>query len=153
MDVSGVIAPGEEVTSRSFKFVPSLVSRESVGVEIFEEFCSEHLFNEGIHLITAWPDILKKDVVTVLVLADGFSFVIDVDSTGEGISYHERGTCKVVGPCLWVNTAFKVSISRQDSRCHEVIFFDCILDFFWDITTVADTSHASITCSGKAKLV
>ena len=45
MDVSRVVAPREEVASRSFKFVPSLVSRESVGVEIFEEFCSEHLFN------------------------------------------------------------------------------------------------------------
>ena len=82
MDVSGVVAPCEEVASRSFKFVPSLVSCESVRVEIFEEFCGEHLFNEGVHLITAWPDVLKKDVVTVLVLADGFSFVIDVDSTG-----------------------------------------------------------------------
>ena len=112
MDVGGVVAPGEQVAGWGFKFVPSLVSCESVGVEIFKEFCSEYLLNEGVDFVTAWPDVLQENIVTILVLADGIGLVVDVDSTSECVSYDKRRTCKVVSPGLGVDTAFEVSVAR-----------------------------------------
>ena len=153
MDVGGIVAPGEEVPGRGHELVPSLISGEGVGVELFEKLCREHLLDQGIHFVPAGPDVLQEDVVAGLVLPDGITLVVDIDSASEGVSNDQGRACKVVSPRLRMDTALEVSVAGQHGGGDKVVVFDCVLDFLWDITAIANAGHAAVASSGEPKLV
>lgn len=52
-----------------------------------------------------------------------------------------------------MDSAFKVSISWQNSRSYKIMFNDGILNLLGDFSGISDTSHAAITSGGEANLI
>lgn len=57
------------------------------------------------------PDVSKEYILSVLSLAEGLGFKIEVDRAGKSIGNNEWRGSQIVGPGVRVNTAFEVTVS------------------------------------------
>ncbi len=91
MDVGGVVGPREKLSLGSLKLVPSLVSCQSVGVEIGEKLRGDDRGNYLSDLISRRPDVTEHDRVALGIGTDRFDIEIDVDGASKSIGDNERG--------------------------------------------------------------
>ena len=113
LDVSGLVVPGEQRGLFHFEGVPFVSSLGDSLVDILEHFGLDDLGNQLGGLFSGRPDVSQENVLSALVLADGFCFEVNVDVTGQSISDDERRRSQVVGSHQIVNSSFEVSVSGK----------------------------------------
>ena len=138
---------------RSLEIVPSLVSSESIRVEILEESGSDDLVDDGVDIISRWPDVGEHDRVTLGVIANGLCLEVNVDVASKGVGDDKRRRGQVVGPRVGANTTFEVTVAGENSSSDEIVLVDRVDHLLREGATIADASHAAVASGRKAKLI
>lgn len=153
VDVGRVLSPCEQFTLRSNKLVPSLVSGESVSVELLEESGGHNGLDDLGNLITSGPDVSEEDVLAFLVLSNGLSLKINVDGSGKRVGNNERRRSQEVGTRQGVDTTLEVSVSGENRAGNEIGVSDGLVDLLRQGTGVTDAGHATVSSGSVTKLV
>ena len=90
MNVGGVFSPREELALRSLKVVPSLVSSQSVRVEIGEEFRSDDSSDNLSDFVSCGPEVSEHNRVALRISTDWLNFEVDVDGASKCVGDNER---------------------------------------------------------------
>lgn len=153
VDVCGILSPGEEGALGRLEVVPSLVSRQSVRVELLEELWSNNLTDNSRNFVPSGPDITQHNRVAILVSSNWVSLEIDVHSACKSVGDHKRWRRKIVSSCVGRDATLEVSVSGEHGSGDKITLIDSILNCLWKATTISNASHASISCRGETKLV
>lgn len=87
-DVSGLRVPSVELIGARIELLPALRSLEDVAVDLLEHLRLNDCARDLLNLVSGGPDVLKEDILAVAALANGLSFEVDVDSSGECVCHH-----------------------------------------------------------------
>jgi len=153
VDIGRVFSPCEQVASRSFKFVPSLVSSQSLRVEFLEELGSHGGSDNFLDLGSGRPDVLEHDRLAFLVETERLSLEVNVNITSNGVGNNERRTGEVVTSGQGVDTSLEVSVSGEDSAGDHILILDTLLDLIGESSRVSNARHASITSGSESEFV
>jgi len=115
VDVGGCVIPRVELTLGSVEVLPHLAALQDVAVSFFEHIGIDDALSDSTDFITGWPDVSQENIVALLVLAERLSLEIEVDRSSKSIGNDERRRSEVVGAGVWVDTALKVTVSREHS--------------------------------------
>ena len=128
-----------------------LVAVKNRAVDDREQIGRETLADCGSDFLGAGPDVAEIHRHTLRIQADGFVRQIDEDRTGQGIGHHQRRRTKVIGPNLWMDTGFEVTVAAQHSGHDQVLLVDGSGNGVTQRPAVADAGGAAIANHIKAE--
>ena len=82
------------------------------------------LANDLLNLSSVRPDVLEEDRVTVGTSSESILFEIKVHRTSQCVSDDEGWACQVVHLHVGANTAFEVTVTRENCSHSEVVVVD-----------------------------
>jgi len=153
MDVSGVLLPLILLGLGGIKGVPSVSTLGDSAINFLEHFRLEGFSNHLVDFASVGPDVLQEDILTFLILTDGFGVEVNVEGTSEGIGNNERRRGQIVGSGQGMDSAFEVSVTRKDGTSNEITFLDSFRDFLGEVTGVTDTGHATVTSNVETEFI
>ena len=136
--------PGVQFSFRNGEPGPGLAALEDAVVGGLKQLRTQCLLHGGTDLVLRRPDVAQIDGISEGAIAQGVRVRIEIHGAGQRIGDNQRRRGQEIGLGGGVNASFKVTVTAQHGRGHQVVFRDGVADALQNGTAVSDAGGAAV---------